>query len=85
MLAIAKDYSQEPVAADDADSAMWIDVQALNPEGASCGACFCSDPSSTQAMQATLTLDISACISAVLSERGSVWALCNAQVSRHLM
>ena len=53
MLAIAKDYSQEPVAADDAASAMWIDVQALNPEGASRGALLCSDPFSTQAMQAT--------------------------------
>lgn len=37
MLAVAKDYSQEPVAADDAASAMWLDVQALNPEGESHG------------------------------------------------
>ena len=41
MLAIAKDYSQEPVAADDAASAMWMDVQALNPDGA---VLCCSDP-----------------------------------------
>jgi hypothetical protein len=33
MIAIAEDYSQEPVAADDAASAMWLDVDTLNPEG----------------------------------------------------
>jgi hypothetical protein len=34
MVAIASDYNQEPVAADDAASAAWMDVDALDPQGA---------------------------------------------------
>lgn len=33
MLAVTQDSSQEPTAADDAASAMWMDVQKINPEG----------------------------------------------------